>query len=69
MQTEDLVFDVLELKYKDMKYHRELLLPDLLHEPVASLPEAELSELSEPPVPEPEPAPEVSSIMSYNVMI
>lgn len=33
-QTEDLVVDVLALRYKDMSYHRELLLPDVLHEPV-----------------------------------
>ena len=34
-QTEDLVVDVLALRYKDMSYHRELLLPDVLHEPVS----------------------------------
>ena len=35
-RTEDLVTDILDLLYKDMTYQRELLLPDVLHEPVST---------------------------------
>ena len=28
--------DILDLLYKDMTYQRELLLPDVLHEPVST---------------------------------
>ena len=35
-RTEDLVTDILDLLYKDMTYQRELLLPDVLHDPVSA---------------------------------
>ena len=35
-RIEDLVTDILDLVYKDMIYQRELLLPDVLHEPVST---------------------------------
>ena len=35
-RTEDLVTDILALVHKDMTYQRELLLPDVLHDPVSA---------------------------------
>ena len=35
-RTEDLVTDILALVHKDMTYQRELLLPDVLHDPVST---------------------------------
>ena len=35
-RIEDLVTDILDLVYKDMTYQRELLLPDVLHDPVSA---------------------------------
>ena len=35
-RTEDLVTDILALVRKDMTYQQELLLPDVLHDPVST---------------------------------